>query len=273
VIELLAAEGADLDVANNSGVRPLQYARMRRQELAARVLLDLGARRDTLRDAVNAGDVARVQELIAEGADVNAYGLDGTPLHVAVATGETWIAGMLINAGADIEAEGDPKDSHPLHLAAIRNDTEVARLLIERGADLDGRDGQGRTPLTVAATYGNVAVGELLLMAGSDPLAPDTVYRDTPIHWATVSGSIEMVELLISFGVDVNARSGHGGELPLHYAMSKGSVEMVEFLIANGGDPTARDDSGETAITFALAHAPTKAVQTIEALKKLGFSE
>jgi cytohesin len=272
MITLLAAEGADLNAANNSGVRPLQYARMRRQGLAVELLLDLGARPDTLRDAVNAGDVARVQQLIAEGADVNAFWLDGTPLHMAVATGQTWIAGMLISAGADIEAVGEPGDSRPLHLAALRNDRETARLLIERGADLERRDSQGRTPLTVAAAYGNAAVGELLLAAGSDPLARDAVYRDTPIHWTARSGSVEMLELFLSFGVNINTRSGHTGELPLHYAVSEGHVKMVEFLVANGGDPTLRDNTGATPIAYATFRTP-KSTYTIEALKKLGFSE
>ncbi len=72
MIKFLVAEGADINASDNTGVRPLQYARMRRQWQAAESLLDLGARPDDLGDAVNAGDVARVQELIAHGADVNA---------------------------------------------------------------------------------------------------------------------------------------------------------------------------------------------------------
>ena len=80
--------GADINVADYSGVRPLQYARRRLQGLAVELLLSLGARPDNLHDAVNAGDVAHVQALIAGGADVNAYDLSGTPLHLAVSTGQ-----------------------------------------------------------------------------------------------------------------------------------------------------------------------------------------
>ena len=72
MIEFLAAEGAAIDQPDNSGVRPLQYARRHRQWLAVESLVALGARLDDLGDAVNAGDVARIQQLIAEGSDVNA---------------------------------------------------------------------------------------------------------------------------------------------------------------------------------------------------------
>ena len=52
---------------------------------AVETLARLGARLGDLADAVNAGDVARVVELIAQGADVNALDLFGTPLHHAAA--------------------------------------------------------------------------------------------------------------------------------------------------------------------------------------------
>ena len=89
VIGVLVESGADIDAADYSGVRPLQYARRRLQGLAVELLLDLGARLDNLHDAVNAGDVSRIQTLIAGGADVNAYDLSGTPLHLAVSTGRS----------------------------------------------------------------------------------------------------------------------------------------------------------------------------------------
>ncbi len=270
MIKFLVAEGADINAPDNTGVRPLQYARMRRQWLAVEALLELDARPDDLNDAVNAGDVARIQDLVAHGADVNAPNLFGTPLHLAAATGQTWIAWMLIDAGADLEAEGDPGRAHPLHLAALSNHPATAALLIERGADLDARNVEGRTPLSVAAAYGNVAVAETLLAAGSDPRAPDTVYRDMPIHWAAQSGSVEMVELLLSFGVDINARSGHEGEPPLHYAMCAGNSEMVQFLVDNGADPNMRDNAGVTAVQYALGHDVAKSRDVIALLRRFG---
>ena len=269
VIELFVERGADVNVADYSGVRPLQYARRRLQGLAVDLLLRLGARPDNLHDAVNAGDVAHIQALIADGADVNAYDLSGTPLHLAVSTGQVWIANMLIGAGADLEAEGEPGRAHPLHLAALVNHREAARLLIDRGAKVDSRNSQDRTPLTVAASYGHAEVAEELMRAAADLFVGD-VYADTPIHYAAMSGDIETADLFLSRGVDVNLRSRHDGESPLIYAACNGNLEMVTFLLANGADLNMRDDTGRTPLQFA---DNSKARDIVALLRRLGAEQ
>jgi ankyrin repeat protein len=179
VIALLAANGAELDSADNSGVRPLQYAMKRKRTLAVDMLLGLGARSDDLHDAVNAGDVARVQALIAAGADVNALNLTGTPLHLAAATGQLMIAEMLVNAGADLEAECVPTGVRPLHTAAIHNRTEAAQFLVDRGADMEAPDAHGKTPLAVAAAYGNVEAAATR-SAGKSTRPCPSIWRSGP---------------------------------------------------------------------------------------------
>ena len=266
-IAILVESGAEVDVADHSGVRPLQYARARLQGLAVELLLRLGARVDGLHDAVNAGDVARVRQLIAEGADVNAHDLSGTPLHRAAATGQVFVASLLLDAGADIEAEGEPVRVHPLHVAAVVNQAEMAGLLVGRGADIEARDAQDRTPLLVAAAYGNKEVAETLLLKDADALAGD-VYRDTPIHYAAMSGHIELVDLLLDRGVNINMRSGRSGEAPLTYAACQGQVEMVRFLIARGADMNYRDDTGRTPLQFAYDNSKGTAV--VDLLLRLG---
>src|SRR5204862_411841 len=92
VIDLLIAPGVDVNVLDYNGGTPLQYARRRLQANAVDELIGLGARVDHLADAVNANDVTRVVELIAQGEDVNGFTLFGTPLHLAAAKGELAIA-------------------------------------------------------------------------------------------------------------------------------------------------------------------------------------
>ena len=72
MIEHLVGRGVDPNVADAQGVWAIQYATRRLQTRAVAVLHRLGARVDNLFDAVNAGDVARVQQLLASGADPNA---------------------------------------------------------------------------------------------------------------------------------------------------------------------------------------------------------
>ena len=246
VIEVLAAHGADLDAADNDGVRPLQYARLRLQMKAVETLTALGARPDGLHDAINAGDVARVIELLAKGADVNASDLFGTPLHLAAAKGRTGIAVILIDRGADLEAKGEPEGSLPLHTAALNGQEEVAALLVERGAKVDARDAAGRTPLMVAASFLKPDVARLLLAKGADPHATDSAWGDTPMHYAACSDDTETAALLLRHDADVNALNRNTGATPLHYAAGRGSFEMINLLLASGGRVDIFDKAGWT---------------------------
>jgi len=50
---------------------------------------------------------------------------------------------------------------------------DIARLLLDKVAGLNARDGNGRTPLHVAAAKGNLDVAKLLLDDGADPGVKD----------------------------------------------------------------------------------------------------
>lgn len=265
-IELLAARGAQLDAKDNDGVTPLQYARLRLQTKAADRLLALGAHVDNLHDAVNAGDVARVVALLAQGADVNDHDLFGTPLHLAAAKGRTGIAVILLDRGADREAKGEPEGALPLHTAALNGAAQVAALLLERGAKVDARDAAGRTALMVAAGFLHPEVAKSLLAGGADPHAEDGVWGDTPIHYAACSGDIETMRLLLKAGVDVNSVGSGNGSTALHYAANKGALAMVEFLIKNGAQMNAADESGWTPLKLASNHRHRDVAERLEKL-------
>ena len=161
-IEQILGYGIDPDSVDGHGVRPVQYARIRLQMKAVRLLLAAGARPDDIFDAVNAGDTAYIQALLAAGADINASDLFGTPLHRAAASGQVYVANMLIDNGANLESIGDPAQFRPLHIAAMNNDTAMIELLIDRGATVDSLDGWGRTALieAISTAYGVVAAGD-----------------------------------------------------------------------------------------------------------------
>src|SRR6185295_11266129 len=81
-----------------------------------------------------------------------------------------------------------PIQSFPLHAAALNDDVPAAIRLIAGGIAVDVRDHEGRTPLMVAAAFGNAKVAATLLAEGASPRAHDRAYGDTPLHFAALAG-------------------------------------------------------------------------------------
>ena len=211
-----------------------------------------------LSDAVRADDLAKVNALIAAGADVKKGDTFGTPLHTAVARGNVGIVKALLDAGANIEAKGVGA-AHPLHFAALSNQPAAAALLIQRGAKIEARNSEEMTPLMLAAVNGKVEVAEVLIDAGADITASNKKY--SVAEYAAFIGSIPVVELLLSKGVDVNARNKDTGATMLFAATTKvihdqpasknTRLAMITFLFDNGADPNIANGESKTALDLA----------------------
>jgi len=122
-------------------------------------------------NAVIEGNVQKVKELIAEGADV----ASGNPLIKAACFNFHEIAELLIQAGANVE-ELDENLNTPLHWAAVEGCVEVMELLLENKVKVNPKDKRGFTPLNLATHWGRkenyFKVIELLLCHGADPALP-----------------------------------------------------------------------------------------------------
>lgn len=115
-------------------------------------------------DAVDSGDRAKVEELLAQGAKAdtsNAYG--ETPLHFAL---DEKIAVMLIAHGADVNARNE-LDMTPLHYAVLSNKPRVVELLITHGADVNAVDSNGFTVLDWAIAKDKAGMATLLKSHGA----------------------------------------------------------------------------------------------------------
>ena len=131
---------------------------------------------DHLLQAVEAGDLPRVQAHLAAGADCEVRNADGaTALMLAAHAGRLDVVRALIGVGADVNAT-DERGWCAMTKAVYNPDldrgfADVVEALIRAGAGIETPITYGIRPLMLAAGYGETAVVETLLKAGADVLA------------------------------------------------------------------------------------------------------
>lgn len=91
------------------------------------------------------------------------------PIHDAARLGSATEVERLLAASPAARDARTPLGATPLHLAATNPDAGPVGVLIKAGADVNARDGEGATPLHMAAYAGKLKAAELLLQAGADP--------------------------------------------------------------------------------------------------------
>lgn len=115
------------------------------------------------------------------------------------------LAGILIalvTAGLAAQAPGDGEHVYQ----AIRQDNITSlRPLVASG--VDGRDGQGQTPLMLAAAFGSIQAVRTLLADGADVRASSGAGL-TALHLAAESPT--KTRMLLDAGADVNATTQLG---------------------------------------------------------------
>jgi bla regulator protein blaR1 len=160
-------------------------------------------------EAAQEGDLEAVNELINDGANVNAaIEGDGSPLIGAAQSEDIEIVKRLLDAGADPNL-AVPGDGCPLIHAAARGQTAMVTLLLDRGADVN-----------------QIVEGD-----------------ENALMNAAEQGALPVVQLLVKRGADVNARiwsgragrDGHGEwRTAVSQAQKNGHTAVVSFLMSAG---------------------------------------
>ncbi|KAJ6565903.1 hypothetical protein DFH09DRAFT_1034733 [Mycena vulgaris] len=201
--------------------------------------------------AAELGFLPIVPLLLERGADVNAQGgTCGNALGAASDRGHLRLARLLLERGADVNAQGRGC-GNALQAASKGGHLDVAQLLLERGADIDAQGGYYANALQAASQGGHLDLVQLLLGHGADTNAQGGIYGNA-LQAASQGGHFGVTQLLLEHRADANAQ---GGEFvnALQAASQGGYLGLTQLLLERGADINTQGGIYGTALQAASA--------------------
>lgn len=184
--------------------------------------------------AAELNELPRVQTLLKQKHNPDDAQPDGmTPLLWAAYHDNVKMAGVLIQAGADVAAK-NRYGVNALSLACKNGNGELVSLLLEKGADPNTTLNGGETALMTASRTGRLSAVNALLKHGAKVDAKER-RGQTALMWAAAEGHTPVVEALIKAGADYK-KPLRTGFTPLSFAVRNGHIGVTRLLIANGVD-------------------------------------
>ena len=151
------------------------------------------------------------------------------PIFAPTFRGDVAAVKKLLEEDATLVAVRDAKNLTPLHVAASRGQSAVAQLLIDHGADVQGNSDDEWTPLVFAAYRGHVEVAKVLIENG----AAVTAEEGNPIHYAGQRKHKDICRLLVENGaIDDLLDSDDSDVLSLFRAAYSYDSEAVNEILA-----------------------------------------
>ncbi|CAK8691079.1 unnamed protein product [Clavelina lepadiformis] len=273
IIELLS-RSADINQQTKRGNTALHIASLAGKLPVVQLLLEKGA--DPNSQAQNAftplymaaqeGHEDIVDYLLKHGANQSISTEDGfTPLAVALQESKDKVVALLL----DNDVKGKVK-LPALHIASRKDDVKAAALLLQNDNTADTAFNMmvnrttesGFTALHIAAHYGNVNVGTLLLNRGAivDFQAKNGI---TPMHVAAKRGHTRFCSLLIDRNGRPDART-RDGLMPLHCAARFGHLPIVKLFLDNQNIPRfAKTKNGLSALHMTTQAGHTDVIELL----------
>lgn len=152
----------------------------------------------------------------------------------AAAYGLNTMADMLLYYDADVNLRSSADSSTALQIAVITGNQEIAEMLVQRGADVNAQDVLGFTPLMIAAQANDTAMIRFLMSKGAD-LSTKTIAGYDALSIAVEKGNDESVRVLLDKGVLPGPVSGTT-LTPLKISRIKENYK-VERTLRNHGVP------------------------------------
>lgn len=158
----------------------------------------------------------------------------------AAAKGKNEKLDELIAEGVDVNSRGT-KDATPLFWAMKNDSIDGFKKLLELGADPNFIFGDGGTVIHWAVRLENSDFLRFALDYGGNPNLVAGQRRLTPLFKARGGDSINM---LLKYGADPNVQESRGNT-PVIMAAGLGRYDIAYVLLNNGADYSLKNDFGE----------------------------
>ncbi|MBG91170.1 MAG: hypothetical protein CL521_05075 [Actinobacteria bacterium] len=243
VVDVLIANGADVNARDDKGLTALYHAVIGRHTKVLRVLVDAGA-------------------------DVNAQDKMGREgLSLAAARGFKEVIELLIRKKVDMYAQ-DKYGNTALMCAAVNGQIDIVKVLIENGADVNAKGGYGMTPLDLAVEKGNADVVNKICEYGADVNAQDETGRAV-LNRAIFNGHVKVAKMLIANGADVNIQQSLA-QAALDIANQKRRADIAnQQRLTDIVSQQRRADIVHLIVTINLLEEGDRNFDTLEALPVL----
>ncbi|KAJ6016323.1 ankyrin [Penicillium herquei] len=156
-----------------------------------------------------------------------------TPLLNAAHRGHFSIVQFLLETkNAESSVVEFLNDDRALHLAASSGSLETVQMLFNKDPSfMEERNGDGKTPLLVAATCGESEIFDFLLKNGTDSRIMDKDDNDdTALHLACASGNHSTVRAVLEKNESLLNEKNKEGKTPMLVAGSCWNFEIVRYL-------------------------------------------
>jgi ankyrin repeat protein len=184
--------------------------------------------------AASLGDLALVQSLVEDGADImKRGGKFESPLGAAAYHGHSDVVEYLLQQGANPNLPSRGFGT-VLQIAALGGSVKVVKQLIDAGADINAQGGGHNTALVAAASKEHIDVVTLLVKHGAD-LNIGSRSHGSSLYRAAAAGDTKMVITLLGAGAGIN-EIGDSDGTPLYAAAESGSLPLVQLLLRRGAD-------------------------------------
>ena len=188
-----------------------------------------------------------------------------TGLHAAAASGD--IMGIAVAGAA--RANPNVRDGNgrtPLHVAAFRKQYAAVRALIKGGADPNALDRQRYDIVTIAGVANDLAMLKIALEGGASAKNTTSPYDGTALIASAHVGHVEIVKALIAAGAPLDHVNNLGWTALLETIIlgdgGANHTEIARALVAAGANVNLADKAGITP----LAHAKRRGYREISSL-------